>query len=108
MSGLDHKQQYLALIDIVRVRARAYFAAFHDRRHASVAVGLVAEGGKISRLRAGLTGTNAAPLVVDIPAADTDTAATALEAAVQKAVSPARTTLIQPQYRRRAVAALAG
>jgi len=45
--------------------------------------------------------------VVENPAADIEAAATALEKAIKKAVSPARTTLIQPQYRRRAVAALA-
>lgn len=85
----------------IRVRGAIDFSL------AGVAVGLVVEDGKVSHLRAGLTGTNSAPLLVELPAADTETAATALEKAVQKAVSPARTTLIQPQYRRRAVAALA-
>jgi 4-hydroxybenzoyl-CoA reductase subunit beta len=85
----------------IRVRGSIDFSL------AGVAVGLVAEDGKVSKLRAGLTGTNSAPLVVEIPAADTQAAATSLEKAIQKAVSPVRTTLIQPQYRRRAVAALA-
>ncbi len=85
----------------IRVRGAIDFSL------AGVAVGLVPEDGKVSHLRAGLTGTNPAPLLVEIPAADTETAATALEKAIQKAVSPVRTTLIQPQYRRRAVAALA-
>jgi 4-hydroxybenzoyl-CoA reductase subunit beta len=85
----------------IRVRGSIDFSL------AGVAVGLVVEGDTVTSLSAGLTGTNAAPLVVEIPAADTETAATALEKAIQKAVSPVRTALIQPQYRRRAVAALA-
>jgi 4-hydroxybenzoyl-CoA reductase subunit beta len=85
----------------IRVRGAIDFSL------AGVAVGLVVEGDTVTSLSAGLTGTNSAPIVVEIPPADTETAATALEKAVQKAVSPVRTTLIQPQYRRRAVAALA-
>ena len=54
-----------------------------------------------SVLRIGLTGTNSNPLLIEM-SPDGE-----VEAMVRKSVSPARTGLIAPQYRRRAVAALA-
>ena len=71
---------------------------------AGVAVGLRRDGGAISELRIGLTGTNSNPLLIEI---SSEGALDAVEAMVRKRVSPARTGLIAPQYRRRAVAALA-
>ncbi len=58
-----------------------------------------------------VTGTNSKPFLVDVPGglASEDGAETffaALEKAVQKAVSPQRTTTIAPHYRRLSVAAL--
>ncbi|MBZ0129440.1 MAG: 4-hydroxybenzoyl-CoA reductase subunit beta [Rhodobacteraceae bacterium] len=69
-----------------------------------------AEGGARS-LRLAVTGTNSMPLTIeiaDLPAGgDVDQFCADLEKAVQKAVSPQRTTTIQPHYRRLAASALA-
>ncbi len=79
---------------------------------AGVAVAARFEGGSIAALRFGLSGTNSIPVLVDASAElggkslDEDTLA-AIERLIQKQVSPVRTTLIQPQYRRRAIAARA-
>lgn len=67
---------------------------------AGVAVGLRRDTTD-SVLRIGLTGTNSNPLLIEM-SPDGE-----VEAMVRKSVSPARTGLIAPQYRRRAVAALA-
>jgi 4-hydroxybenzoyl-CoA reductase subunit beta len=79
---------------------------------AGVAIGLRLERGLVSELRVGLTGTNPHPLLIDagetLAGSALDSAALdELERMVQKRVSPVRTGLIAPQYRRRAVAALA-
>ena len=65
-----------------------------------------------SDLRLAVTGTNSRPLMIDLPddllTAPRDEAFfTALEKQVQKSVSPQRTTMIAPHYRRLSVAALA-
>jgi 4-hydroxybenzoyl-CoA reductase subunit beta len=67
---------------------------------AGVAVGLRRDTTN-SVLRIGLTGTNSNPVLIEMSAGGE------VEAMVRKSVSPARTGLIAPQYRRRAVAALA-
>ena len=79
---------------------------------AGVALGLCLDGDKVDTLRIGLIGTNSHPVLIDASeelggAPLDDHAATGVERLVHKAVSPVRTGLIQPQYRRRAVAALA-
>ena len=79
---------------------------------AGVALGLRLDGDKVDTLRIGLIGTNSHPVLIDASeelggAPLDDHAATGVERLVHKAVSPVRTGLIQPQYRRRAVAALA-
>jgi 4-hydroxybenzoyl-CoA reductase subunit beta len=70
------------------------------------------EGDKVKHLRLALTGTNSAPVLID--ASETvggrsvdDELLAEVERLTQKQVSPVRTTLIHPQYRRRAVAARA-
>lgn len=65
-----------------------------------------------ARLRLAVTGTNSRPFLVDIPddllAAPRDEAFfAALDKLVQKAVSPQRSTMIAPHYRRLSVSALA-
>lgn len=92
--------------DKIRVRGSIDFPL------AGVAVALGMSGGTIGTLRLALTGTDSAPLRVEEAAdlegrAADDDGLAGLEKAVQKCISPLRTTLIQPQYRRRAVAALA-
>jgi 4-hydroxybenzoyl-CoA reductase subunit beta len=79
---------------------------------AGVAVGLRLDGTTIETMRIGLIGTNSHPVLIDASEALggaplDDAAASHIERLVHKAVSPVRTGLIQPQYRRRAVAALA-
>ncbi len=79
---------------------------------AGVAVGVAVTDGRPATMRLGLTGANSCPKFIDASASlaglpfDED-AARILERLVAKCVSPARTGLIQPQYRRRAIAALA-
>lgn len=79
---------------------------------AGVALGLRLDGAMVQTLRIGLIGTNSHPVLIDASGElggapfDEDTAKR-IEQSVHKAVSPVRTGLIQPQYRRRAVAALA-
>lgn len=78
---------------------------------AGVAVAMNPDTGG-SMFRVACTGTNSRPLLVEIPEilARTDAAGAffaAIEKAVQKAVSPQRTTTIAPHYRRLAVSALA-
>ncbi len=118
----DDGMDYLALQDgelVVAVhlplQSKSFCSAYRELRVrgsidfslAGVAVGLVAEGDTVTTLRAGITGTNSAPLLVELPGGDTGSSATDLEIQIQKVVSPVRTSLIQPQYRRRAVSALA-
>jgi len=74
---------------------------------AGVAVARTGEGFAVA-----LTGTNSCPMLLDdpgnLPDEDTDAYFAALEKQVQKQVSPQRTTLIQPHYRRLSIAAIAG
>ena len=79
---------------------------------AGVAVGLEHRNGALGELRMALTGTNSRPLVLegtaDLLGRDLDNGMLGdLEKLVQKQISPVRTALTQPQYRRRAIAALA-
>ena len=88
--------------DKIRVRQSIDFPL------AGVAVAIAADG---TGLRMGLTGTNCRPMLLEIEGdyagGLSDEEAEAIEKQVQKTVSPVRTTLIQPQYRRRAIAAKA-
>ncbi|HUI95214.1 MAG TPA: 4-hydroxybenzoyl-CoA reductase subunit beta [Xanthobacteraceae bacterium] len=79
---------------------------------AGVAVALAAQGGVLTRLRIGVTGTNSRPFVV----ADTaplqgktidDQTLQQIDRLVQKQVQPMRTTIASAHYRRLAAAALA-
>ncbi len=78
---------------------------------AGVAVGAAAmANGAVETLRIGLTGTNSRPMLLDATAefvglAFGDEQSARIEKLVQKQISPVRTTLIQPQYRRRAISA---
>jgi 4-hydroxybenzoyl-CoA reductase subunit beta len=79
---------------------------------AGVAVALAADGGKVTSLRVGLTGTNSRPFLLagteDLVGKALDAAALqSLERMVQKQVQPMRTTLVSSNYRRVAAAALA-
>jgi 4-hydroxybenzoyl-CoA reductase subunit beta len=79
---------------------------------AGVAVALLADGGVVRGLRVGLTGVASRPVLLDETAAFAGAPldAEALEKlakAVQKAVSPMRTTTAAPHYRRRVAGALA-
>ena len=70
-----------------------------------------ADNGQTSRLLVAVTGTNSMPLMIDTPELQPGTDAgeaffQTLEKQVQKAVSPQRTTLIAPHYRRLSAAAL--
>jgi 4-hydroxybenzoyl-CoA reductase subunit beta len=78
---------------------------------AGVAAAVAMDGGSVGALRLALTGTNSAPVLIDNEGfvgreVDEDLLAE-VERLIQKRVSPVRTTLIQPQYRRRAIAARA-
>jgi len=89
----------------VRVRGSVDFPL------AGVAVALRAEQGKLAALRVALTGTNSRPFLLDGTSdllgrpVDAD-ALQQLDRLVQKQVQPMRTTLLQSNYRRVAVAAL--
>jgi 4-hydroxybenzoyl-CoA reductase subunit beta len=79
---------------------------------AGVAVALAADGGKVTSLRVGLTGTNSRPFLLagteGLVGKALDTAALqSLERMVQKQVQPMRTTLASSNYRRVTAAALA-
>ena len=80
---------------------------------AGVAVGASTDAqGAVEALRIGLTGTNSSPRLLDATAtfagaAFGDEQSSTIEKLVAKQISPVRTTLIQPQYRRRAIAARA-
>ncbi|WP_432817226.1 4-hydroxybenzoyl-CoA reductase subunit beta [Sulfitobacter sp. JB4-11] len=75
-------------------------------------VAVAREGhGNDSRLKVAVTGTNSRPFLIDISGLSTASAEdhayfAALEKHIQKAVSPQRTTMIAPHYRRLSVAAL--
>ena len=78
---------------------------------AGVAAAVAMDGDHVRGLRLALTGTNSSPVLIEDErfagqAVDEELLAE-VERLVQKRVSPLRTTLIQPQYRRRAVAARA-
>ena len=79
---------------------------------AGVAVALRPENGVLADLRVALTGVGSRPLLLAGtealvgPELD-DEALAGLEKLIQKASSPVRTALIQPQYRRRAIAGIA-
>lgn len=67
-------------------------------------------GGQGIRFRVAVTGTNSRPFPIEVPDAPDipdDAFFTRIEKAVQKAVSPQRTTTIAPHYRRLSVSALA-
>lgn len=75
----------------------------------AVACRRTAEGG--ARVAVALTGTNSRPLLIDPPAilpagAPAEPFLAALDKAVQKAVSPQRTSTVAPHYRRLSIAAL--
>ena len=79
---------------------------------AGVAVGLEPWNGGLSTLRVALSGTNSSPLLLsgtdDLVGGKLDDGVFAgLEKLIQKQTSPVRTSLTQPQYRRRAIAAVA-
>jgi len=79
---------------------------------AGVAVALRAEQGRLAALQVALTGTNSRPFLLDGTGDLLDRpldaeALTQLDRLVQKQVRPMRTTLLQSNYRRVAVAALA-
>jgi 4-hydroxybenzoyl-CoA reductase subunit beta len=79
---------------------------------AGVAVALATDGGKVSALRVALTGTNSHPLLLEgtgefLGQPLTDAALTRLGKLVQKQVSPVRTTLTAPNYRRQVASVLA-
>ena len=89
----------------VRVRGSVDFPL------AGVAVALRAEQGKLAALRVALTGTNSRPFLLDGTGDLLDRPLDAdvlqqLDRLVQKQVQPMRTTLLQSNYRRVAVAAL--
>jgi 4-hydroxybenzoyl-CoA reductase subunit beta len=91
--------------DYAKIRVRGAV----DFPLAGVAVALDANGGKNS-YRVAITGTNSKPFEVETPGPmteDPDAWFAALEKAVQKAVSPQRTTTIAAHYRRLSVSALA-
>ncbi len=75
---------------------------------AGVAVGVDGAGG---RPRMGLTGVGSRPLLLELDGLGagplSEEGAEIVRKQVQRAVSPVRTTLIPPQYRRRAIAAKA-
>lgn len=78
---------------------------------AGVAAAVAMDGDRVRDLRLALTGTNSGPVLIEDEgfagkAVDEELLAE-VERLVQKRVSPVRTTLIQPQYRRRAIAARA-
>ena len=79
---------------------------------AGVAIALRPENGALADLRVALTGTNSRPLRLAGTEALVgreldDEALATLEKLIQKQSSPVRTALIQPQYRRRAIAGVA-
>lgn len=91
--------------DYAKIRVRGAV----DFPLAGVAVAAGTDGGQL-RYRVAVTGTNSRPFEVQTPGPmteDPDAWFAALEKAVQKAVSPQRTTTIAAHYRRLAVAALA-
>ena len=68
--------------------------------------------GALGELRVALTGTNSRPLLLegtdDLVGGELDEGVYAgLEKLIQKQTRPVRTSLTQPQYRRRAIAAVA-
>lgn len=78
---------------------------------AGVAAAVAMDGDRVRGLRLALTGTNPAPVLIENEgfagkAVDEELLAE-VERLVQKSISPLRTTLIPPQYRRRAIAARA-
>ncbi|WP_372885294.1 4-hydroxybenzoyl-CoA reductase subunit beta [Shimia sp.] len=79
---------------------------------AGVAVARVSDADGSARFRVAVTGTNSMPVLVPIdapltPNEDAEAFFSALGKAVQKAVSPQRTTTIAPHYRRLSAAATA-
>jgi 4-hydroxybenzoyl-CoA reductase subunit beta len=91
--------------DYAKIRVRGAV----DFPLAGVAVSRQGQGGA-ARYRVAITGTNSRPLEVETPGPmteDPDAWFAALEKAVQKAVSPQRTTTIAAHYRRLSVSALA-
>lgn len=91
--------------DYAKIRVRAAV----DFPLAGVAVACDGQGAG-TRFRVAVTGTNSRPVEVDSPGPlgeDADVWFAALEKAVQKTVSPQRTTTIAAHYRRLSVSALA-
>ncbi len=93
--------------DYAKVRVRA--AVDYPLAGIAVACTQAREG---ARFTLAITGTNSAPMLVDIAdalaeGADADAYFAALEKQVQKAVSPQRTSTLAPHYRRLSVSALA-
>jgi len=79
---------------------------------AGVALAIALEGGKVSTIRAAFTGTKSIPLAVTglddfVGTEFDDDDADAFAKLVQKQIAPLHTTTTQPQYRRRAVTAMA-
>ncbi len=79
---------------------------------AGVAAAVARQGETVGDLRVALTGTNPLPLLLtgtqDLVGGELDEAAlTRLEKLVQKRISPVRTSLTHPQYRRRAISGVA-
>ncbi len=79
---------------------------------AGVAVGIARRNGALSALRVALTGTNPGPLLLAgtddlLGRAVDESVVVGLEKLIQQQTSPVRTSLTQPQYRRRAIAAVA-
>ncbi|MDP6517271.1 MAG: 4-hydroxybenzoyl-CoA reductase subunit beta [Alphaproteobacteria bacterium] len=101
-SGSDLKSGY----EKIRIRGSIDFPL------AGIAAGLRLTDGLMGTLRIGLTGTNATPIGFDVSDRFAgrpldDAAGAELRKLIEKTVSPLRTTLIQPQYRRRAIGGVA-
>ena len=79
---------------------------------AGVAVGLERRDGALGELRVALTGTDSRPLLLSgteelVGEGLDESVFTGLSKLIQKQTNPVRTSLTQPQYRRRAIAAVA-
>jgi 4-hydroxybenzoyl-CoA reductase subunit beta len=92
--------------------AKARLRGAIDFPLAGVAVALQRETDHLALLRVALTGTNSRPILIEgleglAGGPLSETILQALDKRVQRQVSPMRTTLAQPHYRRRVAAALA-
>lgn len=100
-----HLPPATGISDYAKIRVRGAI----DFPLAGVAVACEHTGNGM-RFRVAVTGTNSKPLPVEVPdapATPDDAYFALIEKAVQKAVSPQRTTTIAPHYRRLSVSALA-